>query len=280
MGIIQEMLTQDHEEKQTIDRKVSEQHIMPTQGEQQKANDVIRIISEKYAEKLKDHSIQEIENELIDAIREECESLNLSYEEQKRIEKTVIVTALGQGPIEEYLRDPTVTEIVVQRYDNVVIERNGKIESVKAVFFSEDHLVNTIERIVQSADRQINITYPIADAKLADGSRVNATIPPVTPDGATLTIRKFNMNWLKGKDYIRMHALNKEMLYFLERCVKGRQSIFISGGTGSGKTTLLNMLSEFIPNDELIITIEDVCNSSCGRKMFEEWKSECQITRK
>lgn len=186
MGIIQEMLTQDHEKKQTIDRKVSEQHILPTQVEQQKANDVIRIISEKYADKLKDHSIQEIENELIEAIREECESLNLSYEEQKRIEKTVIVTALGQGPIEEYLRDPTVTEIVVQRYDNVVIERNGKIESVKAVFFSEDHLVNTIERIVQSADRQINITYPIADAKLADGSRVNATIPPVTPDGATL----------------------------------------------------------------------------------------------
>ena len=214
MGIIQEMLTQDHEKKQTIDRKVSEQHILPTQVEQQKANDVIRIISEKYADKLKDHSIQEIENELIEAIREECESLNLSYEEQKRIEKTVIVTALGQGPIEEYLRDPTVTEIVVQRYDNVVIERNGKIESVKAVFFSEDHLVNTIERIVQSADRQINITYPIADAKLADGSRVNATIPPVTPDGATLTIRKFNMNWLKGKDYIRMRALNKEMLYF------------------------------------------------------------------
>lgn len=161
MGIIQEMLTQDHEKKQTIDRKVSEQHILPTQVEQQKANDVIRIISEKYADKLKDHSIQEIENELIEAIREECESLNLSYEEQKRIEKTVIVTALGQGPIEEYLRDPTVTEIVVQRYDNVVIERNGKIESVKAVFFSEDHLVNTIERIVQSADRQINITYPI-----------------------------------------------------------------------------------------------------------------------
>lgn len=161
MGIIQEMLTQDHEKKQTIDRKVSEQHILPTQVEQQKANDVIRIISEKYADKLKDHSIQEIENELIEAIREECESLNLSYEEQKRIEKTVIVTALGQGPIEEYLRDPTVTEIVVQRYDNVVIERNGKIESVKAVFFSEDHLVNTIERIVQSADRQINITYPM-----------------------------------------------------------------------------------------------------------------------
>lgn len=187
---------------------------MPTQGEQQKANEVIRIISAKYAEKLKNHSIQEIENELIEAIRIECEELNLSYEEQKRIEKTVIVTALGQGPIEEYLKDPSITEIVVQRYDNVVIERNGKIESVKAVFFSEDHLVNTIERIVQSADRQINITYPIADAKLADGSRVNATIPPVTPDGATLTIRKFNMNWMQGKDYIQMHALSKEMLYF------------------------------------------------------------------
>ena len=129
MGIIQEMLTQDHEKKQTIDRKVSEQHIMPTQGEQQKANDVIRIISEKYAEKLKNHSIQDIEDELIEAIRKECEGLDLTYEEQKRIEKTVIITALGQGPIEEYLRDPNITEIVVQRFDNVVIERNGKIES-------------------------------------------------------------------------------------------------------------------------------------------------------
>lgn len=119
---------------------------------------------------------------------------------------------------------------------------------------------------MQSADRQINQSVPIADAKLADGSRVNATIPPVTPDGATLTIRKFNMNWLKGKDYIKMHALNKEMLYFLERCVKGKQSIFISGGTGSGKTTLLNMLSEFIPNDELIITIEDVCELQLRQK--------------
>ena len=116
MGIIQEMLTQDHEKKQTIDRKVSEQHIMPTQGEQQKANDVIRIISEKYAEKLKNHSIQDIEDELIEAIRKECEGLDLTYEEQKRIEKTVIITALGQGPIEEYLRDPNITEIVVQRF--------------------------------------------------------------------------------------------------------------------------------------------------------------------
>lgn len=192
MGIIQEMLTQDHEKKQTIDRKVSEQHIMPTQGEQQKANDVIRIISEKYAEKLKNHSIQDIEDELIEAIRKECEGLDLIYEEQKRIEKTVIITALGQGPIEEYLRDPNITEIVVQRFDNVVIERNGKIESVKAVFFNEEHLVNTIERIVQSADRQINQSVPIADAKLADGSRVNATIPPVTPDGATLTMARMD----------------------------------------------------------------------------------------
>ena len=112
MGIIQEMLTQGHEKKQTIDRKVSEQHIMPTQGEQQKANDVIRIISEKYAEKLKNHSIQDIEDELIEAIRKECEGLDLTYEEQKRIEKTVIITALGQGPIEEYLRDPNISHIV------------------------------------------------------------------------------------------------------------------------------------------------------------------------
>ena len=210
MGIIQEMLTQDHEKKQTIDRKVSEQHIMPTQGEQQKANDVIRIISEKYAEKLKNHSIQDIEDELIEAIRKECEGLDLTYEEQKRIEKTVIITALGQGPIEEYLRDPNITEIVVQRFDNVVIERNGKIESVKAVFFNEEHLVNTIERIVQSADRQINQSVPIADAKLADGSRVNAKME--SEDDAIITDPK--------KAVYTLNSLCTEMDNRLELCKK------------------------------------------------------------
>lgn len=217
MSLIKERLSDDQKERRSISKKIEEEHILPTEKEQEKASEIIRLISDRYAEKLRDNKIHEIRDELKEAIREECEKLNISFEEQKRIEKTVIVTALGQGPIEEYLKDPEITEIVVQRFDNIVIEKAGKIQKAEAQFYSEAHLVNTIERIVQGADRQINLTNPIADARLMDGSRVNATIPPVTPDGATLTIRKFNNHVLSGRDYLKMGALNREMLYFLEQ---------------------------------------------------------------
>ena len=188
-----------------------------------------------------------------------CDDLDVPFETQRRIEKYVINRTLGQGVIEGYIEDPAVSEIVVQRYDNIVIEKGGKIFKTPVTFTDEEELQTIIKRIVQKAGRQINLMTPVVDARLADGSRVNATIPPVSPDGATLTIRKFNQKKLSGEDYLNFGSLNEDMLYFLQKCVEGKITMFVSGGTGTGKTTLLNMLSSYIPKDELIITIEDTC---------------------
>lgn len=257
MPILRDKLKSDAAMKSAISEKVKAEYIKPTEKEQDIAADVIRSISEKFAQELIENDIDDIQDDIRRAIREECQLLDLGFEEQKRIEKTILLTALGHGPIEEYLRDPEVTEIVVQRYDNIVVEKRGKIQNVEAVFNNEQHLQTIIKRIVQRVGRQINKTTPIVDARLKDGSRVNATIPPVSPDGATLTIRKFNQSALSGGDYLKFGSLNPSMLYFLERCVRGKINIFVSGGTGTGKTTLLNMLSQYIPNGELIVTIED-----------------------
>lgn len=255
--LLNKKLTRQQSEKEHIDKKIEQEHIQATPEEQEKATEVIRIISERFAQILVDKDLDELREEIAQAVQEECSRMDLSYEEQKRIEKTVLLTCLGQGPIEEYLADPEITEVVVQRYDNIVVERGGKVEKVSAVFNNEEHLQAIIQRIVQAVGRQINLTTPIVDARLKDGSRVNATIPPVSPDGATLTIRKFNQSALSGKDYIRLGSISREMLYFIERCVRGKITIFVSGGTGTGKTTFLNMASQFIPSDELIVTIED-----------------------
>ena len=157
------------------------------------------------------------------------------------------------------MADPKVTEIVVQRWDHICIEREGKIHRVQATFTDERHLQTVIQRIVQPIGRQINVSRPIVDARLGDGSRVCATIPPASPDGATLDIRRFFDVALTGEDYIRLGSMNEDMLDFLRKAVRAKSSIIVSGGTGTGKTTLLNMLSGAIPDDELIITIEDSC---------------------
>ena len=259
MSLLGDRLKSEFDEKQQISEKVNTEHIIPTQIEQEKVNEVILAISKRFSEELSGRDVDDLKEIISNAITEECQKLEISFEEQKRIEKTVMMTALGNGPIEPYLNDPTVTEIVVQRYDNIVIERNGKIEKVDVSFTNDEHLQTIIKRIVQKVGRQVSITNPIVDARLIDGSRINATIPPVSIDGATLTIRKFSDSFLSGKDYLLKGSLNSDMLYFLERCIKGRISLFVSGGTGTGKTTLLNMLSSYIPEGELIITIEDSC---------------------
>lgn len=266
MPILKDKIRTNTSIKNAISEKVESEYIKPTMQEQQTAADVIRIISEQFADELIEKDIDEVQEDIKKAVQEECQKLDLPFEEQKRIEKTVLLTALGNGPIEEYLQDPDVTEIIVQRYDNIVIEKNGKIQGVEASFNNEQHLETIIKRIVQRVGRQINKSVPIVDARLKDGSRVNATIPPASPDGATLTIRKFNQKALSGKDYLNFGSLNRSMLYFLERCVKGKINIFVSGGTGTGKTTLLNMLSSYIPNDELIITIEDTLELKLQQK--------------
>lgn len=193
------------------------------------------------------------------AVQRECESLNVAYESQQRIKKTVISGIVGLGPLEPYMNDKKVTEIIVQRWDNICIEREGRIFRVSATFTDEMHLQTVIQRIVQPIGRQINTSQPIVDARLADGSRVCATFPPASPDGATLDIRRFFDVALTGDDYIRLGSMSAPMLEFLRKAVGAKASIIVSGGTGTGKTTLLNMLSSAIPQDELIITIEDSC---------------------
>lgn len=259
MSIVSEKLKQEASERKKIYKNVNEQNVLLSDEEKQHTNEIIRKISSAFSESLSSlgTDVDSLRQSIKKMVKEECEKLNVAYETEMKIEKTVLLTVLGNGPIEPFLADPTVTEIVVQRYDKIVIERNGKIEKTDITFTDENHLQTIIKRIVQKCGRQISITNPIVDARLKDGSRVNATIPPVSVDGATLTIRKFSKNFLTGDDYIEKGSLNKSMLYFLYLCVIGKLSIIVSGATGTGKTTLLNMLSEYIPDDELIITIED-----------------------
>lgn len=259
MPVLKDKLQSEIDKNQAITEMVDSEYVKPSESEQKMANDIIISISKRFSQELIGKDVEELESQIRQAVQEECQKLSVSFEEKKRIEKTVLLTSLGNGPIEEYLQDDTVTEVVVQRYDNIVIERRGIIENVENAFSSEEHLQTIIKRIVQRVGRQISITNPIVDARLADGSRVNATIPPVSVDGATLTIRKFSNDFLSGSDYVSIGSMSHNMLYFLSLCVRGKISIFVSGGTGTGKTTLLNMLSSYIQSRELIITIEDSC---------------------
>lgn len=258
-SIVAEKLKKNKIEQTKIEESVASNFVAPTEEERKLVDKVLKKISSRFSDALVSEDMDAISDNIKNAIVEECSKLDLSYEVQKRIEKTVTMTALGNGPIEEFLQDDTVTEIVVQRYDNIVIERAGKIEKVDVKFTDENHLITIIKRIAQRINRQISLTKPILDARLKDGSRVNATIPPVSVDGATLTIRKFSDSFLSPSDYVENGSLSYNMLGFLSYCVASKVSMFVSGGTGTGKTTLLNMLSNYIPNDELIITIEDSC---------------------
>lgn len=259
MTIIESKIKQQNKDKEQIDKTVASNYVAPTDDEKKKAEEVIRIISSRFSNELVNENIDNLTDDIRKAIIEECSKLDISYEEQKRIEKTVTMTALGNGPIEEFLQDDTVTEIVVQRYDNIVIERNGKIEKVDVKFNDEAHLETIIKRIAQRIGRPISIAKPILDARLMDGSRVNATLNKISVDGATLTIRKFSKSFLEPADYIAKGSISYNMVGFLSYCVASKISMFVSGGTGTGKTTLLNMLSKYISEDELIITIEDSC---------------------
>ena len=257
MPILEEKLRRRTAERKAIEQKVRNEPFKPTPEELEYAHQVMERISDEFAQPIAAQGIDALKEEITKAVNRACLAIPVSRESQLRIAHTALSTMLGLGPIQEYLDDPKVTEIVVQRYDNIVVERAGKIQKVDTVFSSEEQLKTIINRIVQGVNRQVNITAPIVDARLQDGSRVNATIPPVSPDGSTLTIRKFNQRALTGEDYLNAGSLSRKMLYFLERCVTGRITIFVSGGTGTGKTTMLNMLSQFVPKDELIITIED-----------------------
>ena len=177
--------------------------------------------------------------------------------DRQRIIKQVLDEVVGLGPLEDLLADELVTEIMVNRYDEIFVERAGKLTKSDVVFTSDLAVVGAIERIVAPLGRRIDESSPMVDARLKDGSRVNAVIPPLALKGANLTIRKFSKKKLQGEDMVRFGSMTHQMLDFMKTVVEQKANMIISGGTGSGKTTLLNLLSSFIPPDERIITVED-----------------------
>ena len=181
----------------------------------------------------------------------------LSTADRARITQEIIDDILGNGPLEPLLRDPEVTEIMVNRADSIFVERGGRLYPTDLRFSSEEHLRRTIDRIVSRVGRRIDEASPMVDARLPDGSRVNAVLPPIALDGCSLTIRKFSKEPFTVKDLVTMGTLSRPAAEVLDACVRGRLNILISGGTGSGKTTTLNVMSSFIPDTERIVTIED-----------------------
>jgi pilus assembly protein CpaF len=185
------------------------------------------------------------------------EETPLSLADRTRISQEVSDEILGHGPLEPLLRDSEISEIMVNGPDSIYVERAGKLYPVEARFSSDAHLRRTIDKIVGRVGRRVDEASPLVDARLPDGSRVNAVIPPIALDGSLLTIRKFATDPFTDKDLIAFGTFTPQVRDFLSACVRGRRNIVISGGTGSGKTTLLNVVSSFIPDDERIVTIED-----------------------
>ena len=186
-----------------------------------------------------------------------AENLPLTTVERDRLVSEVHHELFGLGPLEPLLADPTVSDILVNSHSNIYIERRGRLEKTAISFKDDEHLMRVIERIVSTVGRRIDEAQPMVDARLPDGSRVNAIIPPLSIDGPTLSIRRFGTDPLKMPALIENGALTKEIAILFEMCVRARLNIIISGGTGAGKTTLLNALSAYIPSDERIVTIED-----------------------
>jgi pilus assembly protein CpaF len=197
----------------------------------------------------------EIRSLLVQLLAEESTPISLA--ERETLFAEVLDDVFGLGPLEPLLRDPTISDILVNTYRSVFVERRGVLERVTATFQDDAHLLRVIDRIVSRIGRRVDDSSPMVDARLADGSRVNAIIPPLAVDGPLLSIRRFPADRLKADDLVSLGALTKPMLDFLSHCVRAHLNCIISGGTGAGKTTLLNVLSSFISSRERIVTIED-----------------------
>ncbi|MCX7699649.1 MAG: CpaF family protein [Gemmataceae bacterium] len=226
--------------------------------------DLKRHIHAKLVEKLdftrvKDLASDALRRDIRRVVEHLCDTENplLNRMERERLIDEVLDETLGFGPLEALLKDPTISDILVNGPKCIYVERRGKLEKSDVTFRDNDHLMQIIDRIVSKVGRRVDETSPMVDARLPDGSRVNAVIPPIALDGASLSIRRFGSNPLKLEDLLNYKAFTPEMAMLMEACIKARLNIIISGGTGCGKTTLLNTLSSFIPNDERVITIED-----------------------
>jgi len=200
---------------------------------------------------------QEIRKLVERILAEDKNSVPLNFSERERLFKEIQYEVTGLGPLEPFMQDPTVSDILVNTHRQIYVERSGKLELTEAGFKDDLHLRRIIDKIVSAVGRRIDESYPMVDARLPDGSRVNAIIPPLAIDGPILSIRRFSVEPLELKDLIALKAFTPEIGELLQGIVKSRLNILISGGTGTGKTTLLNVLSRFIPPDERIVTIED-----------------------
>ena len=214
-----------------------------------------RLNLEALAQTERSRAETEIRALLTQLLAEEVTPLSLA--EREVLFAEVLDDVFGLGPLEPLLRDPSVSDILVNTYQNVFVERSGRLERVTASFQDDRHLLRVIDRIVSRIGRRVDDSSPMVDARLEDGSRVNAIIPPLAVDGPLLSIRRFPAERLKAEDLVTLKALTTPMLEFLAHCVRTRMNVLISGGTGAGKTTLLNVLSGFISDTERIVTIED-----------------------
>ncbi|MEW9870339.1 CpaF family protein [Arthrobacter sp. HS15c] len=216
---------------------------------------------ERLGSRITDSSMEE--SELHQFVKDELkavvdeEQVPLSTGERQRLTREIIDDVLGHGPLQRYLDDPSVTEIMVNRADQIYVERHGQLFMTDTKFANEEALRKVIERIVTRIGRRIDESSPLVDARLSDGSRVNAIIPPLAVNGASLTIRKFAREALTVEKLIGFGSLSPEMAELLQACVLAKMNIIVSGGTGTGKTTMLNVLSSFIPATDRIVTIED-----------------------
>jgi pilus assembly protein CpaF len=199
----------------------------------------------------------EIRGLIMTLLDSESSNVPLSMSEREALITDVFHELFGLGPLETLLADTTVSDILVNRFDQIYVEREGRLEPSPLVFKDDQHLLRIIERIVSSVGRRIDESSPMVDARLADGSRVNAIIPPLALDGPVLSIRRFRTDRLGARDLVERQSLTQPMLEFLRGAVGARMNILVSGGTGAGKTTFLNVLSSFISDRERIVTIED-----------------------
>jgi pilus assembly protein CpaF len=195
-------------------------------------------------------------NKVVESLIEE-EKIPLSQTEKESLVVDIQHETFGLGPLEPLLADPDISDILVNRYNQVYVEKLGRLQKVDLMFRDDNHLLQIIDRIVSKVGRRVDESSPYVDARLPDGSRVNAIIPPLSLDGPVLSIRRFGIDPLKISDILAFGTLTQNMAKILEGCVKSRLNVLISGGTGSGKTTLLNIFSSFIPHNERLITIED-----------------------
>ncbi len=230
-----------------------------TDYQQVKADLHRKILDRLDLEKLGKASGDSARDEVLIVIRNAVNSevVPLSFAERERLAREILDEIFGLGPLEPLLKDPTVSDILVNRFDRVYVERAGKLEITPLSFKDNSHLMQIIERIVSRIGRRVDESSPMVDARLADGSRVNAIIPPLAIDGPCLSIRRFGREPVTARQMIENQTLTEPMLELLSAMVKGRLNILVSGGTGAGKTTLLNVLSGYIPNSDRIVTIED-----------------------